>query len=210
MIQIIPSINVLTFKEVKERIKQVEPFVLWCHLDVTDGVFSKHRTWNSPGDLISLDTQLNVEVHLMIEELEKVIDQWLVRPIKRVIIHLEAGKDIDGIIEKCKKAGIECGIAIRPDTSWNAFLPWVTKADMLQILAVNPGPSGQEMGPEIVDKISHLHNACQECIIEVDGGVNPRTAALAREAGAQVLVSGGYIFSQSDIHAGIKELQGSD
>ena len=208
MVEIIPSINAPTFPEVQERIKQMEPFVSWCHLDVTDGVFSKHLTWHNPADLPLLDTSLNAEVHLMVEEPEKIIDQWLVHPIKRVIVHLEASKDIDIIIKKCAEAGIELGLALRPDTFWGKLVPWVEKIHFIQLLAVQPGPSGQEMSEEIVDKITHLRQSCPACIIEVDGGVNPATAALARNAGAHILISGGYIFSQSDIAHAIKELQG--
>ena len=87
-IEVIPSINVPTFEEVKERIAKVEPYVKWCHLDVTDGVFSKHLTWHDPRDLPALDTKLNVEVHLMVADPEKILDQWLVKPVKRVIVHL--------------------------------------------------------------------------------------------------------------------------
>lgn len=210
MPEIIPSINVLTFAEVQERIKQVEPYVSWCHLDVTDGIFSTHPTWRNPADLPLLDTSLHVEVHLMLEEPEKIIDQWLVKPIARVIVHLEASRDIDGIIEKCRRMGIACGIAIRPDTSVSALIPWLTKADLIQILAVNPGPSGQEMNPEIFNKIRHVRSACSSCIIEMDGGINPDTAVLAREAGATLMVSAWYIFSQSDIGKAIEELKSSD
>lgn len=207
MCTIIPSINVLTFREVQERIKKIEPYVSWCHFDVTDGIFSTHPTWRNPADLSLLRTTLNVEVHLMVEEPEKIIDKWLVKPITRVIIHLEASKDIDGIIEKCRETGIACGIAIRPDTSWNMLIPWLGKADLIQILAVHPGPSGQKMNPEIFDKIRHVREACSSCIIEMDGGINPETAVLARSAGANLMVSAGYIFSQSDIGKAIEELR---
>lgn len=207
MVEIIPSINVLTFQEVQERIKQVEPYVSWCHLDVTDGIFSEHRTWRNPAHLSLLDTPLNVEVHLMVEEPEKHIDQWLVKPVKRVIVHMEASKDINMIIDHCKVAGIECGLAIRPNTLWSVLMPWAKKVDLIQLLAVNPGPSGQLMDEETIDKISRMRASCRECIIEVDGGINRETATLARKAGANILVSAGYIFSHSDIGAAIEELK---
>ena len=208
MTEIIPSINAPTFPEVQALIATVEPHVSWCHLDVTDGIFSKHLTWHDPADLSLLDTKLNVEVHLMVQEPEKIIEHWLVSPIKRVIVHLEASKDIDLIVEKCKQAGIECGLAIRPDTFWGTLEPWFEKVNFFQFLAVNPGPSGQQMNEEIVDKIAHLREACPLCIIEVDGGINPDTAKRARETGANLLVSSGYIFSHSDIESAIKELKG--
>ena len=208
MAEIIPSINAATFVEVRKLIKRVEPHASWCHLDVTDGMFSKHLTWHDPAELPLLDTTLNVEVHLMIQEPEKVIDQWLVYPIKRVIVHLEASKDIDFIIHRCREAGIELGLAVRPETFWGLLVPWAKNIHFMQLLAVNPGPSGQQMSEEIVDKIAHLRESCPACIIEVDGGVNPETAKRAREAGADFLVSAGYIFSHSDIGSAIKELGG--
>lgn len=208
MHKVIPSINVPTFEEVQERIKQIEHHVSWCHLDVTDGIFSKHITWHNPSDLPLLDTKLNVEVHLMIEEPEKAIDQWLIKPIKRVIVHLEAVKDIDMIISRCKSAGIEIGLAICPDTFWDVLIPWLKKVDLIQVLAVNPGPSGQEMTEKIMDKVTHLRIACKECILEVDGGINPDTAKRVWDAGADIVVSAGYIFSNSDIDETINKLKG--
>lgn len=209
MTEIIPSINVSTFAQVQERINQVEPYVTWCHLDVTDGIFSSHATWRNPADLALLNTSLKIEVHLMIEKPELSIDQWLVKPIKRIIVHQEATDYMDSIIEKCRQAGIECGIAIRPDTSWDVLAVWKAKVHVMQVLAVNPGPSGQQMSSDIVDKIGHLRASCSSCMIEVDGGINPVTALQVRNAGANILVSGGYLFSQSDMGDAIKELQGN-
>lgn len=207
MIEIIPSINVRTFEEVKERIKKVEPYVRWVHLDVTDGVFSKHLTWHDSRDLLNFETKLNVEVHLMVMEPEKIIDQWLVKPVKRVIVHLEVTKDLDVIIKKCREAGVEIGLAINPETFWGQLKPWFGKADIYQILAVHPGPSGQQIQEDIFEKISHLRQACSECIIEIDGGINPETAKKAREAGADLIVAGAYIFNNQDIKKAIEELK---
>ena len=209
MLEIIPSINVPTFEEVQERIKKVEPYVLWCHLDVTDGVFSKHLTWRDPADLPRLDTALSIEAHLMIVEPERVIEQWLVKPVKRVIVHLEAAKDIGLIIQKCREAGVQIGLAINPETFWGKFQPWFGRVDLLQVLAVSPGPSGQKMGAGALDKIRHLRAACPSCIIEADGGVNLETAPRAAEAGASVLVAGNAIFSGDNVKKSIDNLRGS-
>ena len=208
MVEIIPSINALTFEEVQKKIALVEPYVSWCHLDVTDGVFSKHPTWHNSTDLSLLDTKLSIEVHLMVQEPEKIINQWLIKPVKRVIVHFEASRDIDFIIEQCREAGIECGVAIRPDTPWDVLVPWTKKVSFIQVLAVNPGPSGQQMSEEIIEKVAHLRESCVSCMIEVDGGINPKTARQAREAGGTILVSAGYIFSHSNIGMAIKELEG--
>ncbi len=206
MTEIIPSINVLTFEEVKKRIKQVEPYVSWCHLDVTDGVFSTHPTWRDPADLALLDTALRVEVHLMVENPEAILDKWLVYPVKRIIVHAEASRDVDGIINACKKAGIECGVAVNRETPVNALLPWAEKADVLQILAVRPGPSGQGMGGEIIEKIAHLRALCPGCMLEVDGGINRETAEKVIIAGADIIVAGSVIFNSTDIGGTIAAL----
>ena len=206
MAEIIPSINVRTFEEVQERIKEIEPYVKWCHLDVTDGVFSKHLTWHDPRDLPTLDTKLNIEVHLMMEEPEKLVEQWLIKPVKRIIVHLEATKNSEFIIQKCRAAGTEIGLAINPETFWGQLKPWLGKADIYQVLAVHPGPSGQQIQEDIFDKISHLRQACPKCIIEVDGGINPETAKKAVESGANLLVAGAYIFGNEDVKKALEDL----
>ena len=229
-LELIPSINVLTFVEVKERIVKVEPYVSWCHLDVTDGVFSKHETWRDPKDLARLQTKLNVEVHLMVAEPENVIEQWLVVPVKRVIVHIEAMKNPELIIKKCREADVEVGFAINPETPWEKLQPWfgpvkspmpkasadalgrltsneVNKVDMVQVLAVKPGPSGQKMNEDTYAKIGYIRTACPRCIIEVDGGVNSETARKAVEAGANLLVAGHAIFGSKDVKKAIEELK---
>ena len=187
--------------------KKVEPYVVWCHLDITDGVFSKHLTWHEPADLPRLDTKLKAEAHLMVMEPEKVIEQWFVAPVKRVIVHREAMKDPELIIQKCRSADIEIGFAINPETFWGKLQPWFERVDLLQVLAVSPGPSGQKMGEEAIDKIRHLRSACPECIIEADGGVNEETGRRAAEAGADILIAGNFIFSSPDIKDAISQLQ---
>jgi len=205
--EIIPAINAPTFEEVKDKIKKVEPYVNWCQLDITDGVFTKHLTWHDPRDLSSLETKLNVEVHLMIVNPEKAIDQWLVKPVKRVIVHLEAASDPYFIIERCRAAGVEVGLAISPETFWGKLEPWFGKVDLIQLLAVYPGPSGQQIQDEVFDKVIHIHKSCPECIIEMDGGITPKTVKKAAEYGAELFVAGSFIFKSPDIKKAIEELK---
>lgn len=207
MSEIIPSINVPTFTEIQERIRKVEPYVKWCHLDVTDGIFSKYETWRNPADLSLLDTTLNIEVHLMVSEPEKVIDQWLVKPVKRLIVHLETAKDMELLIDKCRKVGVEIGLAVNPETPGEALAPWLGKVDLVQVLAVHPGSSGQKsFWPELLGKISYIREQCRHCIIEADGGINPETARKAAAAGADLLVSGAYIFNNQNFELTLEEL----
>lgn len=207
VLEIIPSINARTFEEVQERITKIEPFVEWCHLDVTDGVFSTHPTWREPEDLTRLATTLRIEAHLMVEEPERVIDEWLVKPVTRIIVHAEAVKNMPLLIKKCQDAGIQIGLAIRPDTSWEALMPWAAQVNLVQLLAVNPGPSGQKMDIGTADKLAHLRHECPDCIIEIDGGVTLETGRAIARQGANILVVGSALWGASDIGHTIEEFK---
>jgi len=207
MAEIIPSINVDDFEELSRRIKMVEPFVDWVHIDVSDGTFSKHVSWHENKDLIGFETRAKIEVHLMIDKPEKKIGEWLLTPASRLIFHQEATKNHELIIQKIHEAGREAGLAIRRDTPWLKFFPYFGKVDLLQILAVSPGPSGQVLSEETIHKIGHIKHTCHPCIIEVDGGVNLQNAQVLTKEGADVLVAGKAIFESSDIEKSIEELK---
>ena len=214
MVEIIPSINVSDFEELKKRIKKIEPYarpanggVKWAHLDISDGVFTKHVSWHEPKDLVGFKTKLKLEVHLMIQNPEKEIEAWLIEPVSRIIFHQEATKDPKFLIEKIHEAKKEAGIAIKPDTPWLKLFPYIGRVDMFQLLAVPPGPSGQEFSEEILHKLGHIRSLCKSCIIEIDGGVNKRVAMRLVKEGANLLVAGKYLFESQDIKKAIKELK---
>lgn len=205
--EIIPSINAPTFEDVILQIARVEPYAKWCHIDVTDGVFSAHSTWRDPNDLPRIDTKLNVEVHLMVADPDGVIDDWLVFPVRRVIAHAEAIKNFTLMLEKCRDREIELGVAINPETEWETLRPYMGMASILQALAVHPGPSGQPMAENTFDKIANIRKDCKKCIIEVDGGINPETAQKSIDAGADILVVGSFLSDAENIGKSIEELR---
>lgn len=195
---IIPVINTETFDEIERKIKLIEPFSKWVHLDAADGTFTKNTIWHNPEDLIGFKTSLNIEVHLMILKPEERIESWLLENTGRIIFNLESSKTPDFVIEKCREKGIEVGVSIGPDTPWTQAQPFLKKANLIQVLAVYPGLAGQEFIEDSLDKIRHLRENCPDCGIEVDGGINPETAKKAVDAGADILVSASYIFGGGD------------
>lgn len=207
MTEIIPAINAEAFEEVKKRIKLVEPYTKWVQLDIADGTFTKNTTWHKAGDLLGLETSLKIEVHLMINNIEERLGEWLIAPVSRIIFHLETAKDPNFILEKCKKAGIETGLAIGPDTPWTKLVPYLDKINLVQILGVYPGLAGQEFQEDCFDKIRHLRKERPNCIIEVDGGMTKETARKAVEAGANIIVAASAIFDSEDIKKTIEELK---
>ena len=211
MAEIIPSINVDNFEELERRIRLVEPYVQRAHIDVSDGVFTKHVSWHDPKELVGFKTSLQLEIHLMIDHPEKEIDQWTIDPAKCIIFHQEATKSHKLIIDKIHATKKEAGISIKPDTSWLKLFPYFDTVELLQLLAVNPGPSGQEFQEEILHKLGHIHSLRPRAIIEIDGGVNTGVARRCARAGASRLIAGSAIFGSSmnelQIAKNIKKLQ---
>lgn len=207
MVDIIPSINVSSIEELERTILLVEPYATWAHIDVSDGVFTSHINWNNPRELFGFKTSLNLEVHLMVQNPEKEIDDWVKTPVGRIIFHQEATSAHQLLIDKIHDAKMEAGVAIKPDTQWIKLLPFFDKAELLQLLAVTPGPSGQRFNEEILHKLGHIRSLCKKCIIEIDGGVNTAIAHRCSMAGANLLIAGNAIFGGGDIEKNIERLK---
>ncbi|MBU1178925.1 ribulose-phosphate 3-epimerase [Patescibacteria group bacterium] len=212
--QVIPTINADSFEEIQERIKLIESYtdpakggINWVQIDAADGTFTKNTIWHNAGDLLSIETPLNIEVHLMIDKIEDRVEDWFLAPVKRIIFHLEAAKDPHFVVKKCKEAGKEVGVAIGPDTPWTRLVPFYGRVDLFQILAVYPGLAGQKFIEESLEKISDLRKNCPDAIIEVDGGINKETAKKCKEAGADIVSAASYIFNSKNIEQSINNLK---
>lgn len=221
--KIIPAINCPDFDCVKEKLEKAVKFFSdlpaddlskegWAQIDIADGKFTLRKTWNNPGDLIT-NYQLpiiNLEFHLMVENPESVIDDWIETfrqnsgRADRIIVHLEALRGAD--FEKYKSGNAEIGLAINPETPVEKLIPYLDKIKFVQILAVNPGLSGQNFQQQVLKKIKFLKDNYPDVIIEVDGGINLETAKLCKEAGADILISGSYIWDGENPKAAFDEL----
>ena len=206
MAEIIPAINSETFDGVREKIRKIEPYVKWAHLDIADGTFTPNTLWHNSLDLVGFKTNLNLEIHMMEDAPEERIDHWFLPPVKRIIVHWETVRDLDYIIEECHKEKIEVGLAIADQTSWTKLKTYIDKVDMLQVLCVPAGRAGQDFHAHNLLKIKHLRKLCPHCIIEVDGGINLETAKKSVEIGANIIAAASYIFNRSDIKKAIEEL----
>lgn len=208
-VAVIPAINAASFEEVLRNIKLVEPYSAWVHLDIADGTFTKNTLWHNAKDLIGLGTTLKIEVHLMVKDIDVRIAEWLEAPVDRIIFHLEAGHDPIFVVQRCRKAGKQVGLAIVPDTSWIQLQPYWNMVDVVQVLGVHPGLAGQTIQPETYEKIAHIRASCPSCIIEVDGGMNVDTARRAVFNGADIVVAASAIFGSKDVEKAIEELKKS-
>lgn len=227
MKEIIPTILVHTFNEVKERIKVVEKYVNWVQLDVMDGVFVNNETWPHsavPGKaqrgakyfkeiqkLKKLGAKVRIEAHLMVEKPEEELDQWL-GIIDRVIIHFESkiiNRELGfrALIKEARKNKKGIGLALNPETHYAVATPFLKDLDLILIMTVQPGWGGQEFKNWTLTKIEALRKIWPNGNIEVDGGVNNENIGKIIKAGANLICAGTYLYKGSDIKEAIKNLK---
>ncbi len=210
--QVIPSINVKNFSEFKKRLKATAALgANWAHVDVTDGKFTKTRLWNKPKEL-KLKTQnskpkIKLEVHLMVNNPDAVLGDWLAAGIKRVIVHIESAEDILTMAKKCRAKKAELALALNPNTPAVKIFPYKKLVKQVLVLAVPPGPAGQPFRRDQLQKIRILRRQLPDVKIEVDGGINLETAKLCQQAGADVLVSAAYLFNSANPKKAYQQLK---
>lgn len=209
---IIPAINCKDWQCVKHKLEIVAKFLpknRWVQIDVSDGKFTKIKTWDGPKQLQELKIKekelrkIKVEAHLMVKNPEKEIRKWE-KTADRIIIHAEAAAARFKIYDLKFKDKI--GLAINPETPAGAIFPYLNKIKFVQLLAVSPGNSGQKFNRRIINKIRFLKKHYPKIKIEIDGGINLQTAKLVKKAGADIIVSGSYIFNNKNLAKNYKKL----
>jgi len=206
MIEIVPAILVKTPEELEQRFKEVEPYVDRIQIDIMDGKFVPNKTIQ-PEDMKDFKTNLVKEVHLMVNDNEKYVEDFLNLVFDLIIVHYESCKDIPGIIKKVKDRGKKIALAINPPTPLSAIKDYLNDLDMVLIMTVNPGFSGQSFDSSVLSKIRKLRGMKRELDIEVDGGIKVGTAKLAAEVGANIFASCSGIYKFEDKKKAIEALK---
>jgi ribulose-phosphate 3-epimerase len=207
MIKIIPAILAKSFEEFEDMVRKVEPYVDLVHFDIADGSFVTNKTIDGWSELAKINTKLDFEVHLMVNNPETVIDSWFNTKVKRFLVHSGAVSDFDFLINKINIAGREVGCVFNPKIDYSAVERYIDRFNLFQFMTVDPGYYGAPFLPEVLDKIRRFHTRYPGKSIQVDGGMRPDTIKLAADAGANSAVSGSYIFSKDkDAGKTIKEL----
>ena len=191
------SADVCRLGEELDRIKQSG-----CdhvHFDVMDGVFVPNISFGVPVLAgVRRYTDMFVDVHLMITDPLKYVGVFSDNGADMISFHLESDSDPAAVIREIKARGRKAGIAIKPGTPVSKVLPYVSSVDMVLVMTVEPGFGGQGFMHETLGKIrelkAYIDRECPEVHIQVDGGINAETAALVRDAGADILVAGSYLF----------------
>lgn len=210
MISVIPSINCppKDFECVYKKLALAQDFAEWVHLDIADGAFTFHKSWNEPAKWPQ-DPGLKVEVHLMVEDTVNFLEMWeAAASVNRFIVHAESLTPaiFHAFQKKIRAGGRSVMLALNPETPVEALEPFMDHLLQFQILGVHPGLSGQKFLPRALDKISWIRHRIPNAIIEVDGGITPEVAREAHKAGADIVISDTYIFGNPDPAGAYKEL----
>ena len=214
MIKIAPSILSADFANLERDIRRIET-ADYVHVDVMDGVFVPNISIGIPVvQSIRKVTEMPLDVHLMIVEPTRYVEQFCDAGADLVTIHVEADteENIRAAIEKIHAKGKKAGIVLKPQTPAEAALPFLAEVEMVLVMTVEPGLGGQSFMADQMPKVTALRRLIDEknptCELEVDGGVDPDTCKTCIAAGADVLVAGSAVYKAADIPARIRELRG--
>ena len=203
-----PSILSADFANLQTDIKRVEPYVPWLHIDVMDGHFVPNISIGVPVvKSIRKATKLFLDTHLMIENPIKYVDAFVDAGSDLITFHYEAtlDKTIE-TIEKIKSRKVKVGLSIKPKTSVEEIKKYINLVDMILIMTVEPGFGGQKFMEDCAQKIAEVKKINKDVLVQIDGGINDKTAKICVDLGADSLVAGSYVYGASDIKTAIESI----
>lgn len=211
-----PSILASDFSRLAEEVSSIEKAGAdLVHIDVMDGMFVPNLTLGAPViKCLKGKTSLPFDVHLMIEEPIRYIDDFVSAGADIITFHIEAAEDVSATIEKIRNAGCKPALSIKPGTDAEAVFPYLKDLYMVLVMTVEPGFGGQSFMPETMPKVKKIREEADKVNpalhIQVDGGIDDKTIHTATENGADVIVAGSYVFKAQDRSVPIKTLRNAE
>ncbi len=206
-----PSILSADFTELGRDVKAVEDAGAdWIHVDVMDGHFVPNISIGVPVvKSLKKTARVPLDVHLMIENPEKYVGAFAKAGANIITFHYEATKEnTESVISLIRSFNLKVGVSIKPKTNQDVLIPYLDKIDMVLVMTVEPGFGGQEFMGYCAQKIPYIRaKAPESLIVQVDGGINEKTANICKSLGANSLVAGSYIYGSDDIKSAIDSLR---
>lgn len=207
MVEVIPGILEKEWEMIEEKLQMVAGLVDWVQIDFADNTMVPNKTFLDFSRFPLFPNSPQLEAHLMVANPEKYIKSAADAGFKRLIAHVEA-HDPRIFLDAVKYEQVEVGIAIDGPTEFEVVEPFLEEVDFVQVMTIEAGFSGSKFLPECVEKIKSIHNYLPDLPIEVDGGIDDKTARLVKEAGATRLVSTTFIFKDpANISVAIEQLK---
>lgn len=207
---IAPSILSANFQCLQAEVDSVEQHADWLQADVMDGHFVPNLSFGAPV-VKWIETKLLLDIHLMVSNPADRIQEFLDIGASHITFHAEASDtdDRDALVTAIRDGGATAGIAINPETPLEEVLDDLADVDLLLVMSVQPGFGGQEFMEDVLEKVQRARSQFPELMIQMDGGIDAKTAPLCLEAGANNLVAGSAVFGAKDRAVAIQSLRGS-
>lgn len=208
---ITPSILSCDLGHLQKEMDSIENLADWIQVDVMDGHFVPNLTFGAPV-MACVKTRLPLDIHLMVSNPHEHFPAFLKLRAAHITFHAEAvtgTAERKHFIEEIRKGGATAGIALNPGTPLSAIKDIVDDVDLVLVMSVHPGFSGQKFISEVLEKVKELRASHPDLMIQMDGGINDKTAPLCIAAGADNLVAASYIFKADDRAKAITTLRGA-
>ncbi|MFA5052158.1 MAG: ribulose-phosphate 3-epimerase [Patescibacteria group bacterium] len=206
MATIVPAILTNDIIELNKKLGMLSGLVEWAQIDIMDGKFVETLSIK-PEELELLQTDLRLEVHLMVQDPRAWLPYLPKEKFERIIFHYEAVPEPEGLIEELKETGYQVGLALKPETPLEAIEPFIDLVDLVLFLAVDPGRQGQQYHPEVVVKAEAMRDMDTRTLIGVDGGINEQTIGQLVSAGVDWFCVGSALFKDGKVPENLLKLQ---